>query len=60
MPERTNGTVLKIVERKLRGFESHSLRHVMSRDIEDALNPQLGSGRFLLVRVGPLCAPVAW
>ena len=29
MPEWTNGTVLKTVERELRGFESHSLRHVV-------------------------------
>jgi hypothetical protein len=32
---------------------------VMSRDIEDGPNPQLGSGLFF-VRVGPLGAPVGW
>jgi hypothetical protein len=31
---------------------------VMTRGIEDALNPQWGSGRFLLGRMGPLGAPV--
>ena len=34
--------------------------NVMSRDMEDGLNPQLGLGRFFLGGVGPLGLPVGW
>ena len=44
------------------GCERHPISSaiVVSRDIEDGLNPQLGLGRFFLGGVGPLGAPVGW
>src|SRR5579871_6188856 len=50
-----------------RGFESHTLRHVLSQDIEDTPNPRLQGSGFRVLRGGggvplggPGGLPVGW